>query len=182
VREDWYRFEQEAFNELRQLNDPPLVQVLSWPSFERPATWNIEAKSGRLDGRHFRYSYVEWHRYDDLAIFSDPRERLRYLNRLIRPRLTRRVVDQVPNDEVEPVLARISSLVVPMPRRGYDAIGLDGLRTEVAVALSTVSARYSWCNEAPATWEPLARIADDIRSLIRHSGLKLGWVSSAPPN
>lgn len=45
--QEWYDFEREAINQLRQHFRSIIVQVLEWPSFGLPVAWSVEERGGR---------------------------------------------------------------------------------------------------------------------------------------
>ena len=79
---EWYDFQQEAINQLRQHFRSIIVQVLDWPSFGLPAAWSVEERGGRPHGKRYFCAYEVWLRDYDYKRYSDPLERVRNLNRL----------------------------------------------------------------------------------------------------
>src|SRR5262249_61181411 len=113
--QEWYDFEREAINQLRQHFRSIIVQVLKWPSFGSPAAWSIEERGGRSHSKRYSCTYEVWSRYYDYKRYSDPLERVRDLNRLGKPTITRRVVDTVPDEEALALLRRAETLPAISP-------------------------------------------------------------------
>src|SRR5262249_42787795 len=118
---EWYDFEREAINQLRQHIRSIIVQILDWPSFGLPAAWSVEERGGWSDGKRYSCTYEVWSRYYDYKLYSAPLERVRDLNRLSKPTITRQGVDTVPDEEVLALLRRAETLQAISPRGGWNA-------------------------------------------------------------
>jgi hypothetical protein len=181
---EWFDFEREAINQLRQRFRSILVQVLDWPSFGSPAAWSVEEHGGRSHGKRYSCTYEVWSRHYDYTRCSEPLERVRYLNRLVKPTITRRVIDTVPDEDVRALLRRaetlpaISSCVAIETR----TVTLDGFLTEAAFSNGLAQVRYSWTNEAPVHWQVVAAYAEEVRSFIRTASQQHGWLVESQPN
>jgi hypothetical protein len=182
--QEWYDFEREAINQLRQHFRSIIVQVLEWPSFGLPAAWSVEERGDRSHGKRYSCTYEVWSRYYDYKRYADPLERVRDLNRLSKPTITRRVVDTVPDEEMLALLRRAETLPAISPRVavGTQTISLDGFLTEVAFSNGSAKVRYSWTNEAPAHWQVIAAYAEEVRSFIRTASQQHGWLVDSQTN
>jgi hypothetical protein len=176
--QEWFDFEQEAINQLRQRFRSILVQVLDLPSFGSPAAWSVEERGGRSHGKRYSCAYEVWSRHYDYTRCSDPLERVRYLNRLGKPTITRRIVDAVPDEDALALLRRAETLpsISPCVALGTRTVRLDGYRTEVAFSNGSAQVRYSWANEAPVRWQVVAAYAEEVRSFIRTASQQHGWL------
>lgn len=176
--QEWFDFEREAINQLRQHFRSIHVQILDWPSFGSPVAWSVEERGGRAHGKRYSCTYEVWSRHYDYTRWSDPLERVRYLNRLGKPTITRRVVDDVPDEDVLALLRSAETLpaISPCVAVGTRTIRLDGYLTEVAFSNGSARVRYSWTNEAPVHWQAVAAYAEEVRSFIRTASQQHGWL------
>jgi hypothetical protein len=167
--QEWYDFEREAINQLRQHFRSIIVQVLEWPSFGLPAAWSVEDRGWRSHGKRYSCTYEVWSRHYDYKRYSDPLERVRDVNGLWKPTITRRVVDAVPDEEVLALLRRAETLPAIPPRGavGAQTISLDGFLTEVALSNGSAQVRYTWTNDAPTHWQAIAEYAEEVRNFIQ---------------
>jgi hypothetical protein len=182
--QDWRDFQLEAINQLRQSFRSIHVQVLDWPMLGSPAAWSVEERRGRSHGNLYSCTYEVWSHHQDYKRLWDPLERVRYLNRLGKPTITRRVVDAVPDEDVRAFLRRAEKLpaISPYVAVGTQTITLDGYLTEVAFSNGSAQVRYSWANEAPARFQAVVEYAEEVRSFIRTASQQHGWLVDSQPN
>jgi len=119
--------------------------------------------------------------HNDYKRYLDPLERVRDLNGLWKPTITRRVVDAVPDEDLLAFLRRAETLPAISPRVaiGTSPISLDGHLTEVAFSNGSAQVRYSWTNEAPAHWQVVAEYAVEVCNFIRAASQQHGWLEDS---
>ncbi|HYM77941.1 MAG TPA: hypothetical protein VE377_18345 [Candidatus Dormibacteraeota bacterium] len=126
------------------------------PQSQRPASaWNEPSLAVR----------TLWRRSTDAEKFSDPVVRLKHgVGMRLQPTIEDLDVN-LDTESVSALLSRASELTVPPHILNY-TFGLDGTGYELVFGQLFVQSRFQWWCQAPAPWEPLSVLLQEIEMMV----------------
>jgi|SRR5215468_6216292 len=157
------------------------IQALVLPSFEDHRAYELMLSTPRAttplqerptgtsaDNSSVLAVRTIWRKSIDVEKFRDPVERLRHgVSVRLQPTIEEADAN-VAREQLAALLFRATTLAVP-PHIPDSGVGLDGTTYELVFGRLFVQARFQWWCDAPAGWEPLAALLQEIERLVENA-------------